>query len=136
MEHGHGGARPGAGRKTKAEKFAGPVAAAEQIIVDQLPAIVHAQIDLALGATVQEVDRETGGLIVYTRPPDARAGQYLIDRILGKPTQRTELTGADGGPLAVTMSDDERAARAADLFDTARARRDGLAADGQPGGVS
>lgn len=106
-----GGARPGAGRKSKAQKFATEIAAAERQITDRLPDIVAAQIDLALGMTVQEVDPKTGGLKVYTRPPDAKAGQYLIDRIAGKPTQRIEAEIETEGEVEVTSAALDAAAR-------------------------
>jgi hypothetical protein len=46
-------------------------------------------IALAKGVTVQEVTAE-GETVVFTRPPDYRAGQYLMDRIMGKPKERIE----------------------------------------------
>lgn len=93
------------GRPAKADKFARPVARAEKQIVDALPQIVDAQIALALGVMVQEVDKESGALIVYQRPPDAKAGQYLIDRILGKTTERHEISGPDTGPIQIEAFD-------------------------------
>lgn len=45
-------------------------------------------------------------------------------------TARMEISGKNGGPIDVsTMSDDERVARAAAIFDRARARRAGSAAE-------
>lgn len=82
---GTGGARPGAGRKPKEEKHATAISEAEQKIVDKLPLIVNAMTELALGVTVQEVDEDTGGVNVYTKKPEFKAGQYLMDRIMGKP---------------------------------------------------
>jgi len=40
---------------------------------------------------------------------DAKARQWLSDYLLGKPTQRQEITGADGSKLVVNLSweDDE-----------------------------
>jgi hypothetical protein len=32
---------------------------------------------------------------------DRLANEYLLNRIMGKPTERTELTGGNGGPLVV-----------------------------------
>ena len=34
---------------------------------------------------------------------DSRARTWLSDYLLGKPLQRTEVTGADGGPLSLAM---------------------------------
>lgn len=85
-----GGARPGAGRKPKAVKYERPVNRAERQIVDSLPRIVDAQIKLALGQII--VSEETlEGPSVYAVPPDARAGQYLMNRIMGRPIERHEI---------------------------------------------
>lgn len=136
--NGHGGARANAGRRAKAEKFAAPIAAAEQRIADRLPQLIDNMFALADGVTVQTTDEETGATDVYTRPPDRAANIYLIDRILGKPTQRTEVTGEDGEPLfaGTTLTDDERLTRIAELIDSARARGTGLAPDRQPDAIS
>lgn len=55
---------------------------------------------LADGIYVEEQDA-TGKRIVYRRPPDRAANEYLINRVMGKPTDRTELSGVDGAPIAV-----------------------------------
>lgn len=103
MAAGHGGKRAGAGRKPKAEKYERPINRAEKQIVDRLPEIVQAQIDLALGVTVHEVDDDSGGVNIYQKPPDHKAGAYLIDRILGKPTTKVEAGSEDGGPLRIIV---------------------------------
>ncbi len=84
------------GRPRKVDKFAGQIA-------DHLPQIIAAQLQLALGVTVQEVDEDTGGVMIYAKPPDHKAGAYLIDRILGKPTSSLEVSDPDGGPLKVII---------------------------------
>ena len=86
---GRGGARPGAGRKPKAETYARPIRAAEDRIADRLPVLVDRLLDLASGVTVQEVGSD-GEARVYTRPPDRQAAEYLLNRIMGKPTDRSE----------------------------------------------
>jgi hypothetical protein len=53
---------------------------------------------LANGIFVEEITPE-GKRIVYQRPPDRQANEYLINRIMGKPTERQELSGPDGGPI-------------------------------------
>ena len=83
-----GGFRPGAGRKPKAEKYKADITRAEKQIRDKLPEIVEAQIALSLG--VKTVD-ENG--VIYTTIPDKAAGQYLMNRIMGAPTQKQEITG-------------------------------------------
>lgn len=93
----HGGARPGAGRKRKAEKFATQIQRAEKKIADKLPWVVDKMLELAEGVTVQEFG--PGGPVIYQRAPDLGALKYLADRIMGKPTERQEVTGPDGEPL-------------------------------------
>lgn len=88
---GHGGAREGAGRKAKPDKFKVPIAKAEKRIADRLPWLIDQMMDLAEGVVVQEVDKD-GNPRIYQRPPDYKAIAYLVDRIMGKPTERKELT--------------------------------------------
>jgi hypothetical protein len=113
--------------------FESEIAAAKKRIADRLPELIDAQVDLALGVTVHEVDEETGGVRVYTRPPCWRSAQYLTNRIMGTPTQHTEITGADGAPLTESLSDDERAARILAILERARPSGAGLPADEQSG---
>lgn len=80
-----GGNRPGAGRPRRAVKHARPIAQAEKRIADRLPLIIDRMFELADGVLVQE----DGGR-VYARPPDRDACRYLIDRILGRPRERSE----------------------------------------------
>lgn len=104
-----GGARPGAGRKPQGIKSLTPVVAAEARIRDRLPSLIDNLFALADGVTVQE-ETSQGGTRVYTRPPDRQANEYLINRIMGKPIDRKEVSGPEGGPIQMDlskMSDDE-----------------------------
>jgi hypothetical protein len=105
----NGGARPGAGRKPKDEKFKQPIAKAEKKIADKLPWLIDQMMELAEGVIVQEFVRE-GVPRIYQRPPDYKAIAYLTDRIMGKPTERQEVSGPDGEPLF-------KAYEATDAFD-------------------
>ena len=87
----HGGARPGAGRKPQPDKFKIPIAKAEQKIADKLPWLIDQAMELAEGVVIQEADKD-GSPRIYQRPPDMNAIKYLVDRIMGKPTERRELT--------------------------------------------
>ena len=87
---GPGGRRPGAGRPSKRTKHAGAITKAEKRIADRLPELIDNMLELAGGVTVQETDFD-GGVKVYTRPPDFKANEYLINRIMGKPTERREI---------------------------------------------
>lgn len=128
MANGHGGARPGAGRPKKSEKYGGQIAAAEDRIADQLPQLADLMLKLAKGGywEVEEEwqpsaivtvgsgefeqpafpDKDPTELVLVKRKrskaaPDRSAITDALNRILGRPTQRVELTGEEGGPIAV-----------------------------------
>ena len=87
MANGHGGARPGGGRKK------GSTTQAKLDLVD----LAKGYAGEAL-ATLTEIARDRGA------PPAARvsAAVAILDRGYGKPTQAVNLGGHDGGKL-VTM---------------------------------
>lgn len=114
----NGGARPRAGRKRKATKYELAVTEAEDKIVDHLPAILDNLIKLANGGYERVVeDWQPAGLVtigsgehwslaypdkdpdelvmvkrsVSVADKDRAANQYLVDRILGKPTQKQDI---------------------------------------------
>lgn len=120
MGTGHGGARPGSGRKRRDIKHETAIAQAENRIVDRLPHIIDNMFHLAMGGyeRVEEQFSPAGSLwigqgkdaelmypgkdpdelvlvkrTVTIADKDRAANIYLIDRILGKPIQQTELTG-------------------------------------------
>ena len=68
---GTGGARPGAGRKRKSEKYASQIEAAERIIANDLPRFIQ-------------------NMILIADAGDRAANEYLINRVMGKPTERHE----------------------------------------------
>ncbi|NOK59134.1 MAG: hypothetical protein GFH27_549283n406 [Chloroflexi bacterium AL-W] len=134
MANGHGGARPGAGRKAKTEKYESEINAAERVITDRLPQIIENMLMLAdggwekveeewkpasmvtIGSGEAEMpafpDKEPSELVLISRKvthaaPDRAANQYLIDRILGKPTANVDTTvsGPDGEALIVKFTD-------------------------------
>lgn len=82
----------GPGRPRKADSHAGVIAAAEKKIADRLPSLLENMFALADGYWQEETDKD-GKRIVYKTPPDFKANQYLLDRILGKPTERQEISG-------------------------------------------
>lgn len=91
---GKGGRRPGAGRKPKAFHRVineTPIQAAESKIRDRLPWLVDKMLELAEGVEVKEIDRK-GNTRIYSTIPDRQAIEYLIDRIMGKPTQPIDVT--------------------------------------------
>lgn len=88
----NGGARPGAGRKRKAVKFETQIQRAEKKIADKLPTLIDKAFELAEGVLSEEFNIATMKVSVYQKPPDLGAIKYLVDRIMGKPTERRELT--------------------------------------------
>jgi len=113
-----GGARPGAGRPRTKDVYAADIRAAEQKIKDRLPEIVDAQIELALGVRVEEVDPKTGHAFVYKKPPDHKAGEALMNRIMGKVTDQVDVT-SDGEPITFN-SESERLSALAAFIDSIR----------------
>ncbi len=119
----------GPGRPRKADKHAGAISEAEQQVADRLPELVANMLHLANGG-YERVDEEwqPAGLVYVGSGEFARrafpeldpdvlvmvkrkssiadkdraANQYLIDRILGKPTERQELSGPDGDPIELS----------------------------------
>lgn len=79
------------GRPRKADAYAGAIARAEKKIADKLPWLVDQMLELATGVLVEELDKD-GTPRVYQRPPDRQAIEYLANRIMGKPTERNDVT--------------------------------------------
>jgi flavin-binding protein dodecin len=119
---GLGGARPGAGRKPKAEKFKRQINATEKAIAEALPQATAQLRKLAEGEfeVVEETWRLESGakkprLVerrVKTALPDLKAIVYIINRILGPPKSEAEL---DAGGVPILK---ELVAEAENLADT------------------
>ena len=93
----NGGARPGAGRKSKAKKAG-------------LEDILNQCVTLADRAKI------FGVLKKKALAGEDFSMQLLLAYLYGKPIQRQEITGADGGPIrtrAEDLTDDQLAAIAA-----------------------
>jgi hypothetical protein len=93
----------GPGRPKKTEKYGRHIVEAEDLIADRLPELVENLFVLAGGVRVQE-ENANGGVYTYTKPPDYKSNEYLINRIMGKPTERYEHDFSG-------LSDDELIAR-------------------------
>ena len=100
---GWGGSRQGAGRKQKRDKNGTAIERAEKQIRDRLPEVVDKMLELAMGVLVEEQTLE--GRFIYQKPPDYKAAAYLIDRIMGKPTERQEQTTEGGLTIKVVYAD-------------------------------
>lgn len=64
-------------------------AAGEYQIIEHLPGLLSNMLTLANGVWVLETTSD-GEETVYRRPPDRGANEYLINRVMGKPTEKTE----------------------------------------------
>jgi hypothetical protein len=95
----------GPGRPAKADKHARPIARAEKRIADRLVDLVDKQLELAFGVWREETLPDGETRIVYQQPPDRHAIEYLLNRIMGKPTERRELSGPERGPIPVETFD-------------------------------
>jgi hypothetical protein len=89
----------GPGRPKKADKYKGKIERAEKQIADRLPDLIDNLFELANGVLVEDVNPVTGETNVYRKPPDYKANEYLINRIMGKPTERQEISGIDGDSI-------------------------------------
>jgi hypothetical protein len=93
MANGHGGARPGAGRKRKVEELELHGLLSEAWPMDRRRAAIANLADLAESDSRSAVE----------------AGKVLMAYAYGKPIERKEISGPDGEPLKayVTVSPDE-----------------------------
>lgn len=88
------------GRPRKTELYKGHIRAAEDQIADRLPQLIDNLFRLADGHWVEETDKD-GGRRVYSTSPDRASNEYLINRIMGKPTETREISGPDGEAIPV-----------------------------------
>lgn len=95
----------GPGRKPKHERFARPIAKAEKQIIDKLPWLIEKELQLADGVWREQILPDGETRIIYQEKPNHRAITYLIDRVMGRPVERAEVTGADGGPIQLAPVD-------------------------------
>jgi hypothetical protein len=126
----NGGARAGAGRKPLAHKFKGLIAKAETLIAKRMLTLIEQQFKLADGVSVVETSDEIKIVVgmlqqaldpekyaaivarlekVFAVKPDRQAIEYLLNRIMGKPVERTEQDMSISGDiktLIITRSPD------------------------------
>jgi len=106
----NGGARPGAGRKPRAKKFESIIQKADNRIAENLVRYIENMERLADGVLVEDVNVLTAKTFVYQEPPNRQANEYLINRVMGKPTERQELNGSiDHYTIDIGPSDDSSA---------------------------
>ena len=73
----------------------------ESQIVKHLPQYIGKLEELACGVLVEKIDGRSGEATVYKTPPDRQALEFLIEHGIGKVPQRHEITGDDGGGIAI-----------------------------------
>lgn len=101
MANGYGGARKGAGRpqntprvlahalrKAKGRAIANVAEKVQEVLEQSALDNLNNLLNLANGIKVSEGDTP-----VYSVPPDRQSNVYLLDRYLGKPTERVEGRG-------------------------------------------
>ena len=98
----NGGKRFGAGRK-KANHTLASEKAREFLIMEigkHLAPIVAAQIDSAVGMSYVG---ERGK--IYTKLPNARVGEYLLNQISGKPNMSVELVSEENRAMIIRLDE-------------------------------
>ena len=105
-----GGARPLPGPPTKESKLlrAEIVRETEKIICEHLPQLVRNMIHLANGGYERVEEEYDGDGVLVKRKvtiadKDKYANQYLIDRIMGKTSQKIEISTDDDLPKRIVI---------------------------------
>jgi hypothetical protein len=109
-----GGPRPGSGRKPKATRLV--VSDVNRLTRDQveewLPKLLSNLKILADGGFERVEEKfsrnQAGDLVLIERKvsiaePDRAANEYLINRLLGKPTERQEVSGPEGNAIPLVF---------------------------------
>ncbi len=98
----NGGKRAGAGRKKANHTIASEKAREFLItsIVEHLEPIISAQIDSAKGLFYIGKQGK-----IYTKLPDTRVGEYLLNQVAGKAKENVELRSSDEQPLVIRLDE-------------------------------
>jgi hypothetical protein len=96
----NGGRRIGAGRKKANHTIAAEKAREYLVktIVKELAPIVSAQIDAAKGVFYLGKEGK-----VYTKLPDTKVGEYLLNQVAGKAKENIEMGGYDDEPFCIRL---------------------------------
>jgi len=96
----NGGKREGAGRKKANHTIASEKAREYLItsIVEHLAPIVSAQIESAKGLSYVGKRGK-----IYTKLPDTRVGEYLLNQVVGKAKENIELGGKIEKPMIICL---------------------------------
>src|SRR5205823_4423372 len=85
----HGGARPGSGRKPQSTKNALETKMVEDMIRARIASLTETMFELAQGAVIEYTDK-AGNTYKCRRPPDRKALEYLLNRIIGAGDHNTD----------------------------------------------
>jgi hypothetical protein len=96
----NGGKREGAGRKKAKHTIASEKAREFLVssIVEHLAPIISAQIEAAQGLFYIGKHGK-----IYTKLPDTRVGEYLLNQVAGKPNLSVEMAGDEEKPFIITL---------------------------------
>jgi len=96
----NGGKRAGAGRKKANHTIASEKAREYLItsIVEHLAPIVSAQIESAKGLSYIGKQGK-----IYTKLPDTRVGEYLLNQVVGKAKENIEMGGDVQKPMIIRL---------------------------------
>ncbi len=86
------------GRVPDAKKYERLRDEAKEQLAVEVPQLIRNMLILANGVTVVG---ETG---VYTKAPDYKANEYLLNRMLGKPQEHVEVSGDVDNPLVMIFN--------------------------------
>lgn len=112
-----GGKRKGAGKKKgyRAPHTIEAAKAREYLIgriTNELEPITTAQIEAAKGMWIDDLDPNGNRIRVYQKPPDLKAGEYLLNQGAGKPKESLDVT-TGGDKLNSFSNEDKKTAQKA-----------------------
>lgn len=107
------------GRPRREDLYKGHIRAAEDKVADRLGDLVDNLLQLASGYWTEEKLKD-GTRRVYQEPPDRASNEYLINRIMGKPTEPVDVT-SDGESVAPRFFERIRSGRDGPVLPSAEA---------------
>lgn len=90
-------------RPRNADKYKEEIASLNDAIAHHYLEIFEKGMELVRGVTIGKMRK--GKLITYSVPPCAKMIMFYTERFAGKATQAVEVTGQDGGPIAIAFEE-------------------------------
>lgn len=72
-------------------------------LYERISPIIDAQLDSALGVTTEHFDRKKGNLFYVEHEPNVNAARLMIEQVVGRATEKVELSGREGAPLIIRL---------------------------------